>query len=123
METKTLNQMKGSEIHRIVAAVFEVIEKAQFEPQVDAKLQSAAKPEEGQPERWKILFQKKNSNIDELNMIRKELGSSFSINLSAKKDEMQICIEASSTDFITLLQKKAAQSPTLFNRQGDASNT
>ena len=27
METKTLNQMKGSEIHRIVAAVFEVIER------------------------------------------------------------------------------------------------
>ena len=118
METKTLNQMKGSEIHRIVAAVFEVIEKAQFEPKVDATLQSTGKPEEGQPERWNILFQKKNSNIDELNMIRKELGSNFAINLSAKKDEMQISIEASSTDFITLLQKKAAQSPTLFNGQG-----
>ncbi len=118
METKTLNQMKGSEIHRIVAAVFEVIEKAQFEPKVDATLQSTGKPEEGKPERWNILFQKKNSNIDELNMIRKELGSNFAINLSAKKDEMQISIEASSTDFITLLQKKAAQSPTLFNGQG-----
>ena len=62
METKTLNQMKGSEIHRIVAAVFEVIEKAQFEPKVDATLQSTGKPEEGKPERWNILFQKKNSS-------------------------------------------------------------
>jgi hypothetical protein len=98
--------MKGSEIHRIVAAVFEVIEKAHFEPKVDATLQSTGKPEEGQPERWNILFQKKNCNIDELNMIRKELGNNFAINLSAKKDEMQICIEAASDDFITLLQKK-----------------
>lgn len=120
MEVKTLNQMKGSEIHRIVAAVFEVIEKAQFEPQVDAKLQASGKPEEDQPERWMILFQKKNSNLDELNMIRKELGSNFAINLSAKKDEIQISIEASCTDFITLLQKKATQSPGLFNgKEGD----
>ena len=119
METKTLNQMKGSEIHRIVASVFEVIEKAQFEPQVDAKLQSVEKPEEGKPEKWMILFQKKNSNIDELNMIRKELGNNFAINLYAKKDVMQISIEASCTDFITLLQRKGSHSSTLFNNQGD----
>lgn len=117
METKTLNQMKGSEIHRIVAAVFEVIEKAQFEPKVDATLQSTGKPEDGLPERWRILFQKKSTTIDELNMIRKELGNDFTINLSVEKGELKITIEASSNDFIALLQKKAVHAPSLFNGQ------
>lgn len=126
METKKLNQMRGSEIHRIVAAVFEVMEKVQVEPNVETKLQLTGKTEEGQPERWKMEFLKKDSSIEELMSIRKELGSDFTIRLSAANKAILICIEAPATHFITLLQNKTVltkQPNVLYGRQGDIQQT
>lgn len=68
METKTLKQMKGSEVHRIVAAVLEVMEKAQFDTSVDVALQLADAKEDGS-ENWKMVFQKRETSLDELNGI------------------------------------------------------
>ena len=112
METKTLKQMRASEIHRIVAAVLEVIEKAQFEPQVDVALQVCENKEadKEQPEKWKMVFMKKNTNLDELIAIKSELGSNFSVKIDAKdKTALSISIEAPSNDFVTLLNKKPGQ--------------
>lgn len=105
MEMKTLNQMKGSEIHRIIAAVLEVMEKAQFEPQGNVSL-DLVKTDENISERWKMVFQKKNTNLDELNGIKNELGKNFAVNIEAKdRSALLIGVEAPSTDFVALLRK------------------
>lgn len=102
METVTLKQMRASEVHRIVAAVLEVMEKAQFEPKVDVELQETDKPEN-----WKMVFQKKCSNLNELNNIKNELGKNFNVCLEPKdKTSLTIIVEAPSEDFISLLKKK-----------------
>jgi len=107
METKTLNEMKGSEIHRIIAAVLEVIEKAGFETRKDADLQEA-----GTPESWKMVFYKKNTNLDELNGVKKELGKNFAVNVQPKdKTTLSVIVEAPSGDFITLSQRKQLAQP------------
>lgn len=124
METKTLNQMKASEVHRIVAAVLEVIEKANFEPQVDVALQVCDKKDdkEEQQERWKMVFLKKDTDLDELNAIKGELGNNFTVKIGTKdKAALLISIEAPSVDFISLLQKKhgsAATGRTMFDSPG-----
>ena len=121
METKTLNQMRASEVHRIVAAVLEVIENAQFEPQVDVALQVCESKEakEEQPEKWKMVFQKRNTDLDELNAIKGELGKNFTVRIATKdKSAILISIEAPSGDFVALLQKKpshATQGRTMFD--------
>lgn len=118
METKTLNQMKGSESYSIAAAVYEIVEKAGFETKNAGALKLAGELEEGKEERWMMEFSKKEITIDELNSIRKELGNSFSIAISVSgKSEIRIRIEASSTDFFAILQKKGTQ-PNLFNSPG-----
>ena len=100
MENKTLSEMKGSEIHRIVASVLEIMEKAGFSPQVDVKLQE---PEEGT---WKMDFAKNNSNLDEMNNIKSELGINFNIDVYPKDAKhVLISIVAPSLDFITLIGK------------------
>ena len=105
MGTKTLNQMKASEVHRIVAAVLEVIEKAQFEPQVDVALQVCKVEKEEQQEVWKMVFQKKSTDLDELNAIKSELGKNFSVKIDTKdKAALLISIEAPSEDFVALIQ-------------------
>ena len=124
METKTLKQMKASEIHRIVAAVLEVVEKAGFEPQVDVTLQLCKEKEakEEQSEKWKMAFQKENTNLDELNAVKGELGANFKVIIEAKdKTSLLISIEAPSEDFIALLQKRPVHVPpqrTMFDNAG-----
>ena len=119
METVTLKQMRASEVHRIVAAVLEVMEKAQFEPKVDVELQEA-----GKPENWKMVFQKKNSNLDELNNIKNELGKNFNVCLEPKdKTTLTIIIEAPCEDFISLLKKKPTiPSRTIFDNDEQKDN-
>jgi len=124
METKTLKQMKASEVHRIVAAVLEVIEKAQFEPQVDVALQVCENKDakDDVAEKWKMVFQKKDTNLEELNAIKSELGNNFSVNIGTKdKTALLISIEAPSGDFIALLQKKPSHvtpGRTMFDNPG-----
>lgn len=100
MESKSLNEMKASEVYRITAAVLEIIEKAQFKTTMDAHIQEA-----GKPERWKMVFTKDSTNLDELNCIRGELGKDFSVNVTPKdKTMLVISIEASTDDFKGLIQ-------------------
>lgn len=101
MENQKLNEMKGSEVHRIVAAVLEIVENAQFEPQMDVTLQ-----ETEEPDSWKMVFQKKSTDLDELNGIKEQLGNNFTVKVSAKdKSSISIAVVAPSGDFIQLLKK------------------
>lgn len=121
METKTLKQMKGSEVHRIVAAVLEVMEKAEFDTSVDVTLQQAD-TKENEPERWKMVFQKKNTTLDELNVIKVELGKNFRIAIGAKdKSALLVSIEAPANDFIVLAERKPIQRSMFDNTQNNNS--
>lgn len=102
METVTLNEIKGSEYYRIVAAVLEVVEKALTEPQRDVTIQQSTTDTDN----WKMVFVKKNSSLDELNSIKQELGKNFSVNIQPKdKGTLMISVEAPSEDFYKLLSK------------------
>lgn len=111
METKTLNEMKGSEIHRIIAAVLEVIEKAGFETRKDADLQ-----ESDTPESWKMAFCKRSTNLDELNGVKSELGKNFAVKVLPKdKSGVSVIIEAPTKDFVALLGKQPVQPGGIFD--------
>lgn len=102
MEQKTLKQMKGSKVHKIVAAVLEVMEKAGFETQMDVKLQ-----ETDDAGKWKMGFEKKNTDLNELNSIQRELGNNFAVFISPRNQTtILISIEAPTDDFIALIQSK-----------------
>lgn len=101
MATVKINEMKGSEIHRIVAAVLETMEKAGFPSSVDVTLNEAK-----EPERWKMIFQKGSSTLEELNVIKTELGENFQVKISPKDKQMlMIEVEAPQDDFIRLLER------------------
>lgn len=106
METKTLKSMKGSDIHKIIAAVLEIMEKVNVPNLVDAKLQTDKEDESI----WKMDFQKKETNLDELTTIKNELGSNFSVNISSNSKSLLISVVAKSDDFISLLEKKQSES-------------
>lgn len=94
--------MKASEIHKITAAVLEIIERAQFKTTMDAHIQEA-----GKPERWKMVFTKGDTNLDELSNIRGELGKNFFVNVTPKdKTMLLISIEAAMDDFKGLILQK-----------------
>ena len=116
METMTLKTMKGSDIHRIIAAVLEIMEQVNVPNLVDAKLQADKEDESV----WKIDFQKKETNLDELTPIKNELGKNFSVNISANNKNVLISVVANSNDFVTLLEKKSSPIPSrdMFDNQG-----
>ena len=97
MEQNKLKQMKASEVHRIMATVLATAEKASFSPSADVNIQ-----EVGQTDRWRMVFTKKSTTLDELTNLRKELGQNFQVNVAPM---LQISIEAPSSDFAGLLQK------------------
>lgn len=107
MANVTVNNMKGSEYHRIVAAVLEVMEKALTEPQKDASIQ-----ESGKPDVWKMTFQKSSTTLQEMNAVKNELGTNFEVTLAPRdKSSITISIMAPSSDFIALLQRKPTGMP------------
>ncbi len=97
-----MKSMKGSDIHRIIAAVLEIMEKVNVPNLGDAKLQ----PDRDDESVWKMDFQQKDTNLEELNTIRNELGKNFSVKISALGKNVLISIIAPGSDFITLLEKK-----------------
>lgn len=98
MEIKNLEQMKASEIHKIVAAVLEIVEEADFDPQVDVKLQEQ---EEGV---WLMDFIKKETSLNELNSIKDKLGKNFSVKVSTKDAKrLLVSVAAPAQDFISLM--------------------
>ncbi len=102
MEKSKLQQMRASEIHRIIAAVMEIMEKAKFEPKVNAELQEVK-----DTDHWKMMFAKQNTSLDELTSIKNELGKNFGITIRPKdKENVFISVEAPVQDFMSLLQRK-----------------
>lgn len=99
-ESKELKGLKASERYRITATVLEILEKAQFETQDDTRLQESVS--DG---RWKMVVRKEETNLDELDSIRKELGAKFCVNVMPKdKSMLVISIEASTEDFKALIK-------------------
>lgn len=110
MET-TLKTMKCSDVHRIIAAVLEIMEKVNVPNLVDAKLQTEKEDEN----LWKMDFQKKETNFKELNTIMNELGTNFSVNISVTGKNLLISVIAKSEDFFSLIQKKGGEQMTSRN--------
>lgn len=99
---ETLKEMKGSEFHKIVAAVLEVVEKALTEPQKDVTIQETSVPNV-----WKMVSLKGTTSLDELNGIKTELGKNFSVTVAPKSAQMLvITIEAANNDFMELLKRQ-----------------
>ncbi len=118
METTELKMMKGSDIHRIIAAVMEIMEKVNIQPQVDAKLL----PEKDDESIWKMDFIKKETSLDELVSIRKELGNNFKLKILAKEKNVVISVVANGADFINMMEKKLHEplpSRNMFDSQGE----
>ena len=117
MESIKLNQMKASEVHRIIATVLEVMENANFETKVDVILQECE-----EPDRWKVVFQKKTTSLEELNGIKQELGENFKVTLAPKdKTALTIIVEAPSNEYAALLDRKPQikrKQERLFEGQG-----
>jgi hypothetical protein len=99
MESKTLKEMKASEVCKITASVLEIIENAKFVTSMESRIQECA----DQPGRWKIVFQKDSTNLDELVSVKAQLGEHFAINVTPKdKTTLVVTIEADSKDFMAL---------------------
>lgn len=95
--------MKGSEIHRIVAAVLEIMERAQFDIMADAKLI------EDKENKCRMDFTKKEATLEELNNVRKQLGSQFSIRILPKDSKvMYVSVIAPCCVFAGLLDDSNA---------------
>ena len=69
---------------------------------------------------------KKTTSLEELNGIKNELGKNFEVTLQPKdKTTLTIVIEAPSSDYITLLNKKTEtpkETGTLFDENGNNKN-
>ena len=116
METVTLKEMKGSDIHKIIAAVLEIMEKVNVPNLVDAKLQTDKEDESV----WKMDFQKKETDLEELTTIKNELGKNFLLKISASGKNILISVVSQGTDFIALLDKKqheALPSRSIFDKE------
>ena len=96
-----LNEMRGSQIHRVVAAVLDIMEQAGFETSVDVSLK-----ESKEPDQWMMTFEKNSTTLDELAGIRQKLGENFQVIIRTKtKDKLGIILEAKNVDFLALLKK------------------
>lgn len=105
MET-TLKEMKSSDYYKIVAHVLEIVEKAKFNPDKDVKIM-----ESETPENWKMVFQKSDTSLEEMQDIKKQLGGNFNLKVTPKdKNVLLINIEAPSGEFIRLKDKNSKPS-------------
>ena len=102
MATININEMKGSQIHRIVAAVLDVMEQAGFNTSARVDLKEVK-----DTENWMMTFEKNGTSLDELAGIRQNLGTDFQISiLPRSKDRLDIRLEAKNAVFLSLLNKK-----------------
>lgn len=114
MEKVTLNTMLGSDYHRIVAQVLEIVEKTEFKPGKDVNIL-----ETGVEGVWKIVIPKKDTSLDELQSIKTQLGGSFNVNVAAKdKVSISISLEAPSEAFMQLVKKPLQSRPMGQHQEG-----
>ena len=91
--------MKASEVHRIVASVLDIAEKAQFSPKVDVGIDAV----NNRPDRWKMVIPKSNVTLEELTSFKNKLGQNFTVLVSPRdRGTLIVTIEAPSGDFIAL---------------------
>lgn len=102
MDNLKLNEMKRSEVLKMEIAVLEILETAQCEPQSVTNIQ-----ESGTPGKWRISYPSKKMEMTNAESVMKSLGKNFSIVCTPKgKDELTVTIEADSSAFLALLNKK-----------------
>ena len=107
---KDLKEMKSSDYYKIVAHVLEIVEKAGFNPDKDVKIMGS-----DTPENWKIVFQKHDTSLEEMQDIKKQLGGNFDLKVTPKdKSVLLINIEAPASEFIRLKDKNPKQTGGMF---------
>lgn len=107
---KDLKEMKSSDYYKIVAHVLEIVEKAGFNPDKDVKIMDS-----DTPEKWKMVFHKSDTSLEEMQDIKKQLGGNFDLKVTPKdKSVLLINIEAPSSEFIRLKDKNPKQTGDMF---------
>ena len=107
---KVLKEMKSSDYYKIVAHVSEIVEKAGFNPDKDVKIMDSETPEN-----WKMVFQKHDTSLEEMQDIKKQLGGNFDLKVTPKdKSVLLINIEAPANEFIRLKDKNPKQTGDMF---------
>ena len=113
MDTKKLSDLKGSEKLKIQAAVLQVMEQKNFALDTDLGMRVSQDNED----KWVMGFTNAEMKLEDLEEMKKILGDKFSVTISPKSRTSFIFrIEASSEDFIRLLQSsKTQQYPSTHN--------
>ena len=106
MDTKKLSDLKGSEKLKIQAAVLQIMEQKNFALDTDLGM----KESQDNPDNWIMGFTNTEMKLEDLEGRKKLLGDKFNVTISPKSRTSFIFrIEASSEDFIRLLQSSKTQ--------------
>ena len=101
METRKLQQMRGSEKLKIQAAVLEVMETKGFVLDKDFGIIESTE----NPTNWIMAFNNKSSAFEDLEMVKQKLGQKFKIQITSKsKEHFLFRIEGPAEEFIKLGQ-------------------
>lgn len=99
METKTLEELKGSEKLKIQAAVLEILETKNFSLDRDLGIIESVED----PGRWVMAFTNKRCQLEELVSVKEILGEKFNVEITSKsKENFLFRIEAPSEEFMRL---------------------
>lgn len=99
METKTLEELKGSEKLKIQAAVLEILETKNFSLDRDLGIIESVED----PGRWVMAFQNKKCKWEDLESVKLKLGPLFSVEITSKsRENFLFRIEAPSEEFMRL---------------------
>lgn len=99
METRKLQQMRGSEKLKIQAAVLEVMETKGFSLDKDFGIIECTE----NPANWIMAFTHKSSTFEDLENVREKLGPKFKIQITSKsKEHFLFRIEGPTEEFIKL---------------------
>ena len=117
MDTKKLSDLKGSEKLKIQAAVLQVMEQKNFALDTDLGMRVSQDNAQDNEDKWVMGFTNAEMKLEDLEEMKKILGDKFSVTISPKSRTSFIFrIEASSEDFIRLLQSsKTQQYPSTHN--------
>lgn len=109
METKQLNDLKGSEKLKIQAAVLEVMESKGFSLDKDFGIIES----QADSCSWIMAFTNKSCAFEDLELIKQKLGSKFMVQITSKsKENFLFRIEAPNDEYLRLGQAlKPLQQP------------
>lgn len=99
METKTLEELKGSEKLKIQAAVLEILETKNFS--LDRDLGIVESTEDSN--QWIMAFTNKRCKLEELVSVKQILGEKFNVEITSKsKENFLFRIEAPCEEFMRI---------------------